>query len=62
MKDLGVAGTIGVVQLSGAYVDGDINRWLELNPDVEIIDIKFAANATSEDWNSEALIIYRKEI
>lgn len=58
--ELGVAGIIEVVQLSGIYVDGDINKWLEANPDVEVIDIKFAVNATSEDWNSEALIIYRK--
>ncbi|WP_102706987.1 hypothetical protein [Terribacillus saccharophilus] len=59
--ELGVAGSIGVKQFSGVAVDQDINKWLDENPDVEVLDIKFAASASHEDWETDALIIYRKE-
>lgn len=52
--ELGVAGTIAVKQFCGELVDQEINKWLEDNSDVEVIDIKFSGI-------SEALIIYRKE-
>lgn len=59
--ELGVAGTIAVKQFIGHSVEDDINRWLECNSDVEVIDIKFATSASSDDWSTDALIIYRKE-
>lgn len=59
--ELGVAGSIAVKQFSGTYVDAEINSWLEANPDVEVINIKFATSANEMDWTTDALIIYRKE-
>ncbi|MGN7287409.1 hypothetical protein ACTHP3_21040 [Shouchella rhizosphaerae] len=59
--ELGVAGSIAVKQISEAFVDSQINAWLEANPDTEIINIKFAANASEGNFITEALIIYRKE-
>jgi hypothetical protein len=59
--ELGVAGSIGVKQISEAFVDSQINAWLEANPDTEIISIEFAAYASEGNFITEALIIYRKE-
>lgn len=56
-----VAGTIAVALFCGNSIEHDINSWLKSNPELEIIDIKFSASATSDDWGSDALIIYRKE-
>lgn len=60
--ELGVAGTIAVAQISGEVIENDLNLWLEKHPEVEVIDIKFSASANKEDWASDALIIYRKEV
>ena len=30
---------------SGLTPDGDLNSWLEINPDVEILDYKFAISS-----------------
>ncbi len=59
--EYGVAGGIAVKQVGGNVIDKDVNAWLEKNPDVDVLDIKFAASATNDDWGSDALIIYRKE-
>ncbi|MCM3411490.1 hypothetical protein [Metabacillus litoralis] len=59
---LGKAGTIAVVQISGTDIENGVNLWLESHPEVEVIDIKFSASATHEDWGSDALVIYRKEV
>lgn len=59
--ELGVGASIAVKQIGGNVIDKDVNAWLENNPDVEVLDIKFAASATNDDWGSDALIIYRKE-
>lgn len=57
--ELGVAGTISTRQVSGTpLVYEAINTWLEENPDVEVLDIKFSITNDLSD----ALIIYRKEI
>jgi len=60
--ELGVAGTIAVKQISGEFVEVDVNLWLERNPEVEVIDIKFTSSATYDSWGTDALIIYRKEV
>ncbi|XOQ12612.1 MAG: Methyltransferase [Shouchella clausii] len=59
--ELGVAGSISVQYISGGDIGKEINKWLETNPDTEVIDIKFAASANETDWTTDALIIYRKE-
>ncbi|AST97316.1 hypothetical protein [Shouchella clausii] len=59
--ELGVAGSIAVKYISGGDIGKAINKWLEMNPDTEVIDIKFAASANEMDWTTDALIIYRKE-
>lgn len=59
--DLGVAGSIATKQIAGGVIDGVINKWLEENADVEVIDIKFSASANEEEMAADALIIYRKE-
>lgn len=58
--ELGVAGTIAVEQISGDWIQPEINTWLQNNADVEVLEIKFSASATSDDWGNNALIIYRK--
>lgn len=62
MDELGVSGTIAVKQL---YSDGDVNRWLEDHPDLEVLDMKFASNESRidglPDCYTTILIIYRKE-
>lgn len=61
--ELGVAYTIGVKQISGdEFIENGVNQWLEQNPDTEIIDIKFNSSATHDQWGSDALIIYRKDV
>ncbi len=59
--ELGVAGTIAVKQISGDAIDAKMNEWLMINADVEVIDIKFSASATADDWGTDALIIYRRD-
>lgn len=59
--EIGVAGSIGTKQFSGGFVDKNINKWLEENADVEVIDIKFTAVGNDEELATDALIIYRKE-
>jgi len=58
---LGTAGNIAVEQISGDWVQTEINLWLQDNEEVEVLDIKFSASATSGDWGNNALIIYRKQ-
>ncbi|MEC0282342.1 hypothetical protein [Terribacillus saccharophilus] len=58
--ELGIANTIGVKQFGGGVVDNEMNRWFSDHPDLEILDIKYAASSTPEDWAVDALIIYRK--
>jgi hypothetical protein len=59
--ELGLASVIRTKQISGEFIEGKLNTWLEENPDVEVIDIKFSASATHEDWATDVLIIYREE-
>jgi hypothetical protein len=59
--ELGVAASIGVKQISGEFVDDEINRWLKDNSDIGIIEIKFSASAQGDEWGVDALIIFRKE-
>ncbi|SNZ14529.1 hypothetical protein SAMN05421503_2451 [Terribacillus aidingensis] len=59
--EYGVAGTIAVKRVGGNVIDKDVNDWLEKNPWVDVIDIKFSASVTHEDRGNDALIIYRKE-
>jgi hypothetical protein len=37
--ELGVAGSISVQYISGGDIGKEINKWLETNPDTEVIDI-----------------------
>lgn len=57
---LGKASSIGVFQFSGEVIHDEVNNWLEENPDVEVIDIRFTASATATDWATDAFIIFRK--
>lgn len=59
--ELGVAGALAVKQIIGEDLTDKINNWLESNPDLEVIDIKFSTSATNDSWSTDALIIYRKE-
>lgn len=58
---LGLAKRIGVNQFSGEIIDSDINKWLENNPKIEVIDIKFSASAQQDEWGVDALVIYLKD-
>lgn len=62
--ELGVACSIGTksFQTERFTIDTYINEWLEENPDIEIIDIKFTSVMYRDQWESEALVIYRKEM
>ena len=62
--ELGVACSIGTKSLCSGpkALESYINEWLEENPDVEIIDIKFASVMNEGEWESEALVVYRKEM
>jgi len=62
--ELGVAYSIRTKSFQSypKHLDVPINEWLEENPDVEIIDIKFATAMSGQEWESEALVIYRKEV
>ncbi len=60
--EYGVAGTIAVRQISGEFIQQDINRWLMDNPDKEVIDIKMSASSNQGNWNTDALIIYRRDV
>lgn len=62
MPEIGVAGSVEVKHLAGVQVDHAINRWIEKNPNVEIIDVKMTSAATNDEWMTDVLIIYRKEI
>ena len=59
--EFGVAGMLAVKQISGDDIETKVNTWLSENGDAEVIDIKFSASATRDDWGTDALIIYRKE-
>lgn len=58
--ELGTAKSISVKQISGDFIENEINDWLNKNPETEVIDIKFSASATDDNWGSDVLIIYRK--
>lgn len=61
--ELGVAGTIATEHIMGdENIHHLINTWLNSNPDVEVIDIKFSSSAQPDMWGVDALIIYRKEV
>lgn len=57
---LGKARNIRVKQIVGNTVDvqREINTWLAVNQNLEVIDIKFVASATHDEWGNDALIIY----
>lgn len=38
-------------------IDSQLNKWLKLNPEIKVIDIKYSANENS----SNALIIYEEQ-
>jgi hypothetical protein len=40
-------------------IDDEINEWLESNPQATIIDIKFSASGTVDEWCTDVLVIYR---
>lgn len=62
MPEIGIAASIRVKHLcGGADITPLLNNWLSENPDLEIIDIKFATSATEEEWSTDVLIVYRKE-
>lgn len=58
---LGVGASIAVKQISGVTIEDEVNRWLLNNKNYEVLDIKFATSAHEDNWESDALIIYRKE-
>jgi hypothetical protein len=59
--ELGTSGTIAVKQFSSFEdVDKHINRWLEDNPDIEVIDIKISTSVRKDYWATDALVVYRK--
>lgn len=58
--ELGTAKSISVKQISGDFIENEINDWLNKNPETEVIDIKFSASATDDNWGSDVLIIYRE--
>lgn len=58
--ELGKSGAIAVAQIGGEFIQSDINRWLEQNREVEVIDIKLSSSANNDGWVTDALIIYRK--
>lgn len=59
--ELGFAKAIAVKHFNSDWsLDKDMNQWLEDNPNIEILEIKYGSNATQDDWGSNALIIYRK--
>ncbi|WP_409509187.1 hypothetical protein ACK2WG_16965 [Bacillus spizizenii] len=58
--ELGCAKTIGVKQFGVGVVDTEMNRFLEDHPNLEILDIKYSASSTPEDWAVDAHIVYRK--
>ena len=62
--EMGVACSIGTktFQTERFTIDYYINEWLVKNPDIEVIDIKFTSVMYRDQWESEALVIYRKEI
>ena len=51
---------------SDEAIDNQINSWLEENPEIKLIDIRFQSNVSAvadsgvsaEYWHSSALIIY----
>ncbi len=57
--ELGIASSIRTAQISGDYVEHEINKWLSQNEGVTVIDIKFSASAIDGNWNTDVLIIYR---
>ena len=55
---LGVAGNIRVKILDGEH---EVNTWFRKNPDIEIIDIKFASSQIDGEWFCDVLVIYNKK-
>lgn len=54
MGDLGVSGCLRIALCDG---ENQTNTWLQNNPDVEVVDIKFSSTEDAE----MVMIIYRKE-
>jgi len=44
--------------ISDGYVSIIVNKWLEENPAIKVIDIKYALGASSDGSWSGALILY----
>lgn len=60
--ELGVAATIETEHVhSTDQIDKVVNKWLEENADVEVLDIKIAGSLIDGEGFIEALIIYRKD-
>lgn len=59
--ELGVAGTIKTEHFqTDRDISYPINCWMNENPDVEVLDIKFSASQISGSWGVDALVIYRR--
>ena len=43
-------------------IDDLINDFLEENPDIEVIDIKFQSNVSDGKYNDSALIMYKEKL
>ncbi len=54
LGDLGVSGCLKIAICDG---ENQTNTWLQNNPDVEVVDIKFSSTEDAE----MVMIIYRKE-
>ena len=51
-----------VIEFSGRYVDGSINDWLQGNPNVKVVDIKYSISvAQMGSKTSGALILYEDD-
>lgn len=58
---LGVAGNIRTEHIiTESFIADEINEWMQKHPNVIVIDIKFSTSANSEEYSTEALIIYRE--
>jgi len=57
---IGLASEIRIKTFTSGYdQELNINNWLEDNPDLVIVDIKFSSSATTDEWSNEAMVIYR---
>ena len=58
---LGVAGNIRTEHIiTDCFLSHEINEWMLKNPKAIVLDIKFSTSANSEEYATEALIIYRE--